>query len=236
MHDGSHDMKAFGLGFLRSLASVPEQRKMQVFLWHTYVSLEESLDMAKGPAADVWRMFDMDLRRRNALESDLDMLEVPQSNRAPSAATKAYTDRMREVAVSDPDLLIGHFYTRYFADLFGGSMQGYPTKMALGLPRDLAFYQFPEAVEVNRRGYIEKVYAAINDAAVDMSREKRAVIVNEARLAFRHNANAYTERPYLLPGAVVGGVRTAAGMAYGGLMRRKEMVEWLVKLGAMKKR
>ena len=38
-------------------------------------------------------------------------------------ATKAYTDRMKLVATSDPDLLIGHLYTRYFADLFGGSMQ-----------------------------------------------------------------------------------------------------------------
>ena len=44
-------------------------------------------------------------------------------------ATKAYTDRMKHVTTSDPDLLIGHLYTRYFADLFGGSMQVLAFKM-----------------------------------------------------------------------------------------------------------
>jgi heme oxygenase len=29
-------------------------------------------------------------------------------------------------------LLVAHFYTRYMADLFGGSMLGWPTKRALG--------------------------------------------------------------------------------------------------------
>ena len=42
MHDGSHDMKAFGLGFLRSLATRSEQAKVHVFLCHTYAAMEVS--------------------------------------------------------------------------------------------------------------------------------------------------------------------------------------------------
>lgn len=84
MHDGSHDMKAFGLGFLRSLATRHEQQRMKVFLWHTYTTLEESLDRCNGPSATVWAAYEKDLRRKDALEEDLEMLEVPAGEREPS--------------------------------------------------------------------------------------------------------------------------------------------------------
>jgi hypothetical protein len=69
-----------------------------------------------------------------------------------------------------------------------------------------------------------------------MSREQRAAIVNEARLAFKHNANAYTERPNLYGGAGIGAIRTGAGMLYGGLVNRGEMTDWLAKLGVIKQK
>ena len=59
--------------------------------------------------------------------------------------------------------LVGHLYTRYFADLFGGQALALPTRLALRLgeesPRHYDFGNFGR----ERRANIEAVYGAIND-------------------------------------------------------------------------
>eukprot|EP00287_Rhodomonas_sp_CCMP768_P003442 CAMPEP_0196730642 /NCGR_PEP_ID=MMETSP1091-20130531/10648_1 /TAXON_ID=302021 /ORGANISM="Rhodomonas sp., Strain CCMP768" /LENGTH=407 /DNA_ID=CAMNT_0042073687 /DNA_START=13 /DNA_END=1235 /DNA_ORIENTATION=- len=211
MHDGSHDMKAFGLGFLRSLASKQEQAVFNVFLWNVYTTMEESFDAVRkrsdndGAAMkQLWERFGEDLRRKEALREDLEMFGINSEDpaaTAPSAATLAYLQQIKRAAETGGDLLIGHFYTRYFADLFGGSMQGLPTRLALGLPKDLQFYTFPPSVEADKRAYIESIYAKINEVSEGFERQKKTSIVQEARTAFKHNADVYTERALLLPAA-----------------------------------
>lgn len=83
MHDGSHDMKVFGLGFLRSLANKEELVHMTGFLYHTYKTMEEEFDACvaaaegKGSAMkSVWHTFGSNLRRKAALEDDLRLLQM----------------------------------------------------------------------------------------------------------------------------------------------------------------
>ena len=75
----------------------------------------------------VWRQFESDLRRGPALREDISVLTgMGALPPAPSAAALRYTQRLAEAAAVDssggPPLLLGHFYCRYLADLFGGSM------------------------------------------------------------------------------------------------------------------
>ena len=81
-----------------------------------------------------------------------------------SPATADYVSSIRAATGQNGDLLLGHFYCRYFADLFGGSVLGYPTQVAMRLPAKPEFYVFGPKVEADRRAYIENVYAKINEA------------------------------------------------------------------------
>lgn len=67
-----------------------------------------------------------------------------------------------------------------------------------------------------------------------MERSQRAAIVDEARKAFRHNAEVFVERPNMYAGAVLGTVRVGVGLAYGALASNKETKTWLGKLGVVK--
>jgi len=109
--------------------------------------------------------------------------------------------------------LISHFYTRYLADLFGGSMLGFPTRAALNLPADAPrFYRFPASVEERRSEYIEHVYASINAEGKRLDEHTRGLLVEEARAAFAHNAAVYAERPYFYLGAAAGGANIVKGL------------------------
>lgn len=113
--------------------------------------------------------------------------------------------------------------SRFVADLFGGRMLGTPTRLAL--PdlgnRQPHFYTWDALVERDRHAYIERIYGALNTAGEAMDAPRRARVVDEARLAFRHNAAVYTEDPRLVVGAVRGALRIAVGgvraIASGGL-------------------
>jgi hypothetical protein len=109
-------------------------------------------------------------------------------------------------------------------DLFGGRMLGTPTRLALPELRSRGhpphFYTWDASVEHDRHAYIERVYAALNEAGDAMDPPRRARVVEEARRAFRHNAAVYTEDPGMVTGAVRGALRIAAGgvraMTVGG--------------------
>ena len=63
---------------------------------------------------------------------------------APSAAGQAYLNRIREVSNTAPELLVGHFYTRYLGDLSGGQILKGIAQRAMNLAdgNGTAFYEF----------------------------------------------------------------------------------------------
>ena len=89
-----------------------------------------------------------ELNRRESLEKDLafyfgqDWKGILQI----SSPAKAYVDRINQVASDQPELLIGHHYSRYIGDLSGGQILKSITQKAMNLPSEegLQFYIFKE--------------------------------------------------------------------------------------------
>ena len=247
MRDGSHDMRVFGTGTLAALASRSAYASFTAAHYHFYAELEARLDdAARGPAPTptgaLWSRFGSELRRAPALEADLATLldvETPAAM-PPTPATEAYiraiadayereageprgataTATATATASADPPppLLLAHFYTRYLADLFGGSMLGWPTRRALGFPRVPRFYVhdvFERASgAVDRAAYVESVYEAINAVGAGLSERATAEVAAEAKRAFKLNAEVYAEgRGSSRVAAAAGGARVMWGYA-----------------------
>ncbi|KAK3276821.1 hypothetical protein CYMTET_15133 [Cymbomonas tetramitiformis] len=242
LRSGEHDMKVFGLGFLRTVSTRQEFANITASMYFFYKAMEVEFDafvaseaskssqgnmktVANGGASvsRVWREFP-ELRRAPRLQQDYEGLGLDIDSAVASPATLRYVQRIHEVAKQEPALLLGHFYCRYFADLFGGSMLGYPTKIALALNGIPAFYQFDPSVETNRQQYIERVYALLNEEGDTLNEGLRNAIVAEAITAFRHNQDIFLEQP--------GQVDKREALDYG-----HKLIEWsegVEKNGTMK--
>jgi len=211
LREGAHDMRVFGLGFLRSVASREEYTHFATGMYHYYGAMEARLDADQHLAGDLWRRFP-ELRRAPKLAHDL--ADIGLSTPAPATpATAAYVAAIDDAAARERGVpLLGHLYVRYFADLFGGRALGFPTQVAVGLPTRPRFYMWDDRVERDRAAYIEALYEALNEAGERMEGDaQREQVVEEARTAFRHNAAVYTELPELNRGAAYGALNIAGG-------------------------
>ncbi len=202
--ESSHDMTVFGLGALAEF-TLDNYRHFALQRYHFYSAMENRFDGASsGAIATVWKPAAQELRQTNCLLEDLKEVNVlDPKNTTPSPSTEAY---IQSIERASSDTLVAHLYCRYFADLFGGSMLGYPTQLALGVPSP-KFYSFGTAVSGNNRAaFIEGIYEKINAAGDEMDEDTRAAVVEEAVLAFKHNANVIKEKGLGLVPCVVGGV------------------------------
>ena len=153
---------------------------------------------------------------------------------AVSPATAAYVAAIREAGASDRRMvvgdggaggegldgggrLLGQFYVRYFADLFGGQMLGLPTQVAVGLaPGTPRHYDFDIK---DRRAFIGQVYASLNDAGALLANTDRAApaqqeaVVEEAMKAWRGNVRVYSEETGMWVDAARGAANVAVGLA-----------------------
>ena len=128
-------------------------------------------------------------------------------------AAAANVEEGDDQGVSQGDLLLAHAYVRYLADLFGGSMLGRPTQLALSLPKLPAFYEFSEVVTRDRGAFIDSFYLQLNEADLRsaFSARRKEEIVEEAKSAFSINADIITERPRFNMGACIGTVNLVKG-------------------------
>jgi heme oxygenase len=153
---------------------------------------------------------------------------------ASSPATAAYVAAIREAGASDRRMvvgggeaggegldgggrLLGQFYVRYFADLFGGQMLGLPTQVAVGLaPGTPRHYDFDIK---DRRAFIGQVYASLNDAGALLANTDSAApaqqdaVVEEAMKAWRGNVSVYSEETGMWVDAARGAANVAVGLA-----------------------
>lgn len=160
--------------------------------WVIYGALEET---AARLAADpvVAAFLDPALERLPALEADLAVLVGPdfRGGIAPSAAAHAYADRIRGCA-SWPGGFVAHHYTRHLGDLSGGLALGRILARTYGLvPGEdgLRFYDFRAIPK-------PKPYKDAYRHALDilpLSTGERERVVEEARVAFRHNAAVFAD-------------------------------------------
>ena len=159
---GNHDMKSFGLGFVRSCSSREAYAKFTTSHYHFYSAMEQAFDAQPEGSAmhGVWAAVPELHGAPAKLEVDLAEVGVDAASTAASPAAAAYVQAVEAASNSNDGVeLIGHFYCRYFADLFGGSMLGTPTRLSLGLKSSSpAFYRFGPTVEDHRADFIEHVY------------------------------------------------------------------------------
>ena len=177
---------SFVRSFLRGVVSKESYKKLVSDLYFVYSAMEEEVENLKDHPI-IGQIQLSDLKRVNALEQDLRFYYGPiwRSIITPSEACNQYVNRIREVAKNEPELLVGHHYTRYLGDLSGGQiLKGIAEKaMELGNGEGLKFYEFQniEDSKTYKQGYREK----LNNLPIDQH-QADAIIV-EANYAFRLN-------------------------------------------------
>ena len=176
----------FVKSFLRGVVNKESYRALVNDLYFVYCTLEEEVSKLKDHPV-VGNLQLSDLNRRDALEMDLRYYYGPiwRSLIKPSEACERYVNRIREVAKNEPELLVGHHYTRYLGDLSGGQiLKGIAQKaLELGDGQGLKFYDF-EKIE-DTKAYKAGYRGILNDLPIDQH-QADAIIV-EANYAFRLN-------------------------------------------------
>ena len=110
----------------------------------------------------------------------------------PSPATRKYVAQIEKVASgNEPELLVGHLYSRYLGDLFGGQMMGGMARRSLDLDASLGtkFYEFDDIPAT--KPFIEEWYAQLNK--LELTDEQKERIVDEGNEVFRLNIEVFEE-------------------------------------------
>ena len=176
----------FVKSFLRGVVSKESYRALVNDLYFVYCALEEEVSNLKDHPV-IGNLQLPDLNRRDALEMDLRYYYGPiwRSLIKPSEACERYVNRIREVAKNEPELLVGHHYTRYLGDLSGGQiLKGIAEKaLELGNGQGLKFYDF-EKIK-NTKAYKAHYKGILN--TLDLDQHQVDAIIVEANYAFRLN-------------------------------------------------
>ena len=177
---------SFVRSFLRGVVSKESYKKLVSDLYFVYSAMEEEVENLKDHPI-IGQIQLSDLKRVDALEQDLRFYYGPiwRSIITPSEACNQYVNRIREVAKNEPELLVGHHYTRYLGDLSGGQiLKGIAKKaLALGDGQGLKFYDFekiedPKAYKAGYRGILD---------GLPITEHQANAIIVEANYAFRLN-------------------------------------------------
>ena len=146
----------------------------------------------------VAELADPALTRVPSLEADLAHLYGPdwESSVTVLDSTRAYADRLRDLAATSPAHFIAHHYVRYLGDLSGGQMIGRTLAKVYG-PGDAgtSFYRFEQIPDA--RAY-KIAYRARLDA-LDLPEDQATLLIDEAQLAFRFNAAVFIELGAVYP-------------------------------------
>ncbi|MBW6438268.1 biliverdin-producing heme oxygenase [Actinoplanes hulinensis] len=153
--------------------------------------------MRTGPVAGaagelVAGFADPALTRVPSLEADLAHLYGPDCESVITVldSTRRYAERLREQAATSPTHFIAHHYVRYLGDLSGGQMIGRTLANLYGLGEaGTSFYRFEQIPDP--RAY-KIAYRARLDA-LDLTEDQAEIMLAEARLAFRCNADIFVE-------------------------------------------
>ena len=176
---------AFVKSFLRGVVSKESYRTLVSDLYFVYVALEEEFRIFKNDPI-LGALYLPELERVVALETDLRYYFGPiwRSIVKPSEQCQRYVDRIHEVAKTEPELLIGHHYTRYLGDLSGGQILKGIAQKALNLKDEgLSFYEFGKIDDA--KIYKEKYRSILDELPLTESQQN--AIITEANYAFRLN-------------------------------------------------
>ena len=178
--------------FLRGVVEKKSYRKLVANFYYIYSAMEEELEKHKDHPV-VSKIYFPVLNRKATLEEDLafyygnnwkDQISL-------SKAGKKYVARIREISKNQPELLVGHSYTRYLGDLSGGQILKTISQRAMNLNGSdgVAFYEFPSIDD--EKAFKAEYRKSLNDAPVDAATAD--AIVAEANDAFGINMELFQE-------------------------------------------
>ena len=178
--------------FLRGVVEKNSYRKLVANFYFVYSAMEEELERHREHPV-VSKIYFPELHRKQTLESDLAYYYGAnwRDEVSLSAAGQAYVDRIREVANTQPELLVGHSYTRYLGDLSGGQVLKGIAQRAMNLVdgEGIAFYEFET---INDEKAFKAAYRqSLDEIAVDEALADQ--IVEEANDAFGLNMKMFQE-------------------------------------------
>nr|YP_002049124.1 Heme oxygenase [Paulinella chromatophora]ACB42914.1 Heme oxygenase [Paulinella chromatophora] len=178
--------------FLKGVVDKNSYRTLVSDLYFVYGSMESAILRLKSHPIVGLIAFEQ-LNRRDALENDLNYYFGPKWREEiqPSPSAQVYIDRINHVAMTEPELLVGHHYTRYLGDLSGGQILKNIAQKAMQLNDGdgLNFYEFNNIHD--EKAFKSTYKAAMNNLPIDQSIADR--IVEEANYAFKLNMNMFRE-------------------------------------------
>lgn len=183
---------SFVASFLRGVVDEESYKTLVSDLYFVYRAMEEEVRRLKNNQF-VKVVYFPELERELALERDVRYYWGPNWRAiiTPSDSAQLYANRIRELGLKDPLLLVAHHYTRYLGDLSGGQiLKGIAQKaMNLREGEGLHFYEF-EQVE-DTKEFKVKYRAALDTLELDQSQID--AIIAEANYAFKLNMYVFDE-------------------------------------------
>lgn len=142
-------------------------------LFYVYEALEGA---ARGLTGDAAWMDTPELYRLEKLEEDLRFWAGNdwRAKITPTPATKAYADRVREVAETAPHTFVAHHWLRYLGYVLGQELLRKLVRKAYGVADEgMAFYDFP-AIE-DPKVYLREYHAKMNGITLDEAAKREVV-------------------------------------------------------------
>ena len=199
--------------FLKGVVEKKSYRKLVADLYFVYAAMEEEMEQLKEHPV-LSQIYFPELNRRKSLEEDLRYYFGAnwKNEVAPSESGKAYVARIKEIAQTQPELLVAHSYTRYLGDLSGGQILKNISQRAMNLSEGegTAFYEFNDISD--EKAFKATYRQAMDELPVDMTTAEQ--IVDEANDAFGMNMKLFQE----LEGNLVKAIGT---MLFNTLTRRR---------------
>jgi heme oxygenase (biliverdin-producing, ferredoxin) len=177
--------------FLKGVVEKNSYRKLVTNLYYVYSAMEEEMEKLKDHPI-VSKIYYPELNRKQSLEKDLQYYYGSnwKEQISMSEAGKTYVARIREIAQTQPELMVSHSYTRYLGDLSGGQILKKIAQQAMNLnDAGTAFYEFENIPD--EKEFKGRYRQAMNDLPVDMATAEK--IVDEANDAFGMNMKLFKE-------------------------------------------
>ena len=190
-HSAAENTK-FVASFLRGVLDPQEYRKLIANFYYVYSAMEEEVEALKDHPV-VGKINLPELPRKESLKEDLSYYYGPswETEIKQSEACVKYVNRIREIAKDDPNLLVGHHYTRYLGDLSGGQILRGIAENSLKPEKGkgLSFYDFSEISDSKK---YKKSYRQLLDE-LDVAQDDVDLIIREANYAFKLNMYMFEE-------------------------------------------
>ena len=178
-----------GTSFIKSLFQGTCSEKDYVsYLWalaEVYESLEQGMELNKNHPA-VSRVYFPELFRLSALKQDLQIWSqqfLPEITRGVRSAVASYSDRIKLISTSNPNLLVAHAYVRYLGDLSGGQMLGQSLNKRFPQNKGMNFYSY----SIADADQMKTLYRSRLDEIGSQSDSVTQEICTEAQAVFKYN-------------------------------------------------